>query len=116
MKDLVLESLDAGKADDIATVDLDGQSAIADTIIVASGTSSKHVQSLAQNLKGRLETRGVKGIRIEGLTQSDWVALDTGDIIVHLFRPEVRGFYNIEKMWGAFQGLDAAESHSHISA
>lgn len=72
-------------------------------MIIASGTSSRHVSALAQKLKTRLEFRGVKGMAIEGLSQSDWVAIDAGDVIVHLFRPEVRNFYNIEKMWGAFQ-------------
>jgi ribosome-associated protein len=70
-------------------------------MIIASGTSSRHVSALAKKLRERLEIRGVKGMRIEGMDQSDWVAIDAGDIIVHLFRPEVRAFYNIEKMWGA---------------
>lgn len=116
MKDLIEQSLDADKADDIVTVDLNNQTALADYIIVASGTSSRHVHALAEKLKERLLARGVKGIRIEGIAQSDWVILDAGDIIVHLFRPEVRGFYNIEKMWGAFQGLETVTAHNHISA
>ncbi len=108
--------MDADKADDIVTVNLNEQAAIADYIIVASGTSSRHVYAMAQKLKERLEIRGVKGIHIEGLAQSDWVAIDAGDIIVHLFRPEVREFYNIERMWGAFQGFDVVDSHTQISA
>lgn len=80
---------------------MDEESAIADYMIVASGTSSRHVAAIAEKLKDRLAARGVSNIRIEGLTQSDWVVLDAGDIIVHLFRPEVREFYNIEKMWCA---------------
>ena len=72
-------------------------------MIVASGTSSRHVNALAQKLKTRLELKGVKGMCMEGMSQCDWVAIDAGDVIVHLFRPEVRDFYNIEKMWGAFQ-------------
>lgn len=105
--------MDADKAEDIVTVDLNDQAAIADYIIVASGTSSRHVSAMASKLKERLEIRGVKGIRIEGMSQSDWVAIDAGDIIVHLFRPEVREFYNIEKMWGAFQGFDVIDAHVH---
>ncbi len=75
-------------------------------MIIASGTSSRHVSALASKLKDRLAARGVKNVMIEGLEQSDWVAIDAGDIVVHLFRPEVRSFYNMEKMWGAFQPFD----------
>lgn len=100
LKDLIEKSLDADKATDIVAIDLSGQSAIADYMIIASGTSSRHVSALAEKLKARLEMSGVKGIKAEGLSQCDWVALDAGDIIIHLFRPEVREFYNIEKMWG----------------
>ena len=73
-------------------------------MIIASGTSSRHVSAMAEKLKDRLNVRGVKEIRIEGQDQSDWVVLDAGDVIVHLFRPEVREFYKIEKMWGMFAG------------
>lgn len=75
------------------------ESALADYIIVASGTSSTQIKSMANKLKDRLNVRGIKDIRIEGASQGDWVVLDMGDIVVHLFRPEVRDFYNIEKMW-----------------
>ena len=68
-------------------------------MIIASGTSSRHVHALADKLKERLHAKGVKNIRTEGLSQSDWVVMDAGDVIIHLFRPEVREFYNIEKMW-----------------
>lgn len=93
--------MDADKAMDIVVIDLKEQSGLADYMIIASGTSSRHVSSMATKLKDRLSARGIKGIAIEGLSQSDWVAIDAGDIIVHLFRPEVRDFYNIEKMWNA---------------
>lgn len=76
-------------------------------MIVATGTSSRHVNALAKKLRERLEIRGVKNIRLEGVEQSDWVVMDAGDVIVHLFRPEVRAFYNIEKMWGAFHPLES---------
>ncbi len=76
-----------------------GDSALADYIIVASGTSSTQTVRMAAKLKDRLSARGIKNIRIEGAAQGDWVVLDAGDIVVHLFRPEVREFYNIEKMW-----------------
>jgi len=116
MKELIAQSLDADKAEDIKIIDLQSQSAIADYMIVATGTSSRHVSGLASKLKDRLEARGIKGIKAEGMAQADWVALDTGDIIVHLFREEVRAFYNIEKMWMPVNGLDGGGTHSQISA
>ncbi len=100
MKDLVEQSLDADKALDVVTINLDDQSGIADYMIIASGTSTRHVSALAIKLRERLEARGLKNVRIEGLSQSDWVVVDAGDVVVHIFRPEVRSFYNIEKMWG----------------
>lgn len=114
MKELIEQSLDADKALDIITIDLHDQNALADYMIIASGTSSRHVNALAQKLKTRLEARGVKGIRFEGLTQSDWVAIDAGDVIIHLFRPEVREFYNMEKMWGAYTAYENSAHHAHI--
>ncbi|HEU4837999.1 MAG TPA: ribosome silencing factor [Micavibrio sp.] len=98
-KDLIQKSLDDDKAQDIQVINLSGQSALADYIIVASGTSSRHITSMAEKLCERLAARGSKGIRTEGMAQANWVVVDAGDVIVHLFRPEVREFYNIEKMW-----------------
>ena len=109
LKALIEQSLDADKALDIVTIDLGNRTALADYIIVASGTSSRHVKALAEKLKDRLAARGVKNIRMEGLAQSDWVALDAGDIIVHLFRPEVRAFYNMEKMWSPCYSFDTTD-------
>lgn len=99
IKTLIEKSLDADKALDVTTIALDEQSGIADYMVIATGTSSRHVSALAENLADMLSRKGVKGIRIEGLRQSDWVVMDAGDVVVHLFRPEVRAFYNIEKMW-----------------
>ncbi|PZQ44795.1 MAG: ribosome silencing factor [Micavibrio aeruginosavorus] len=99
MKDFIVKSLDGDKAMDIEVINLSGQSALADYIIVASGTSSRQITSMAEKLRERLEARGHKGIRTEGMGQANWVVFDAGDVIVHLFRPEVREFYNIEKMW-----------------
>jgi len=107
--------LDADKAQDIKVIDLQSQSAIADYMVIATGTSSRHVAAIASKVKERLEGRGIKGIKIEGLAQSDWVAIDTGDIIIHLFREEVRSFYNIEKMWVPFVTHDGSHP-SQISA
>lgn len=99
MKAVIEESLDADKAIDMTTIDLKGQTAIADYMIVASGTSSRQVAAMAEKLQVRLKGLGLSDVRIEGKDQCNWVIVDAGDIIVHLFRPEVREFYNIEKMW-----------------
>ncbi|PZO85724.1 MAG: ribosome silencing factor [Micavibrio aeruginosavorus] len=99
LKNLIVESLDGDKGDDIQVINLEGQSALADYIIVVSGTSSRHIVSMAEKLRERLHAHGTQDIRIEGIGQANWVVLDAGDVIVHLFRPEVREFYNIEKMW-----------------
>lgn len=105
MKELIEQSLDTDKAQNIVCIKM-ADSSLADYMIVASGTSSRHVESLARKLKERLQLKGVKGINIEGIPQADWVVMDAGDIIVHLFRPEVREFYNIEKMWCAHPTFD----------
>lgn len=110
MKDLVVQSLDDDKGQNIEVIDLRGQSALADYIIVVSGTSSRQIISMAEKLTERLEARGHKGIRSEGVGQANWVVLDAGDIIVHLFRPEVREFYDIEKMWSVPHPTDAAKN------
>lgn len=102
LKDLVVKSIDDDKGFNIQTISLSEQehdSSLADYIIIASGTSSTQIKAIASKLKDRLHARGIKDIRVEGLSQSDWVVVDMGDIVVHLFRPEVREFYNIEKMW-----------------
>ena len=84
---------------DIVTIDLTGKSALADTMIVASGRSQRHVSAVADHLLRALKEGGHGSARVEGLPHSDWVLIDTGDVIVHLFRPEVRVFYNLEKLW-----------------
>lgn len=99
LKDLIIASLDDDKATEIETIDLRGQSALADYMVIASGTSSRQVARMAEKLQERLHGRGCRNIRLEGVAQGDWVVLDAGDVIVHIFRPEVREFYDIEKMW-----------------
>jgi len=99
LKDAILHVLDENKAEEIESIDLNGQSSLADYMIVASGTSSRQVAALAGKLEEKLPQYGFEVIRIEGLPTADWVVVDCGDAIVHLFRPEVRDFYNIEKMW-----------------
>jgi ribosome-associated protein len=99
LKEAILKSLDSDKGQNIEVIDLSGHSALADYIIIVSGTSSRHITSMADKLCERLDAFGTGDIRIEGKAQADWVVVDAGDIIIHLFRPEVREFYNIEKMW-----------------
>ncbi len=97
----VLKTLDTAKAEQVVAVDLAGKSTIADTMVVASGRSSRHVNAIADQVVEELKKHGQKNIRIEGVPQCDWVLVDAGDIIVHVFRPEVRSFYNLEKLWSA---------------
>lgn len=99
LKDAIMHVLDENKAEEIESIDLNGQSSLADYMIVASGTSSRQVAALAGKLEEKLPQYGFQVLRTEGLPTADWVVVDCGDAIVHLFRPEVRDFYNIEKMW-----------------
>jgi ribosome-associated protein len=92
-------SLEDDKAEEIVSIDIRGKSSLADVMIVASGRSQRHVGALADNLTKKLKEQGFGDIRTEGLPHCDWVLVDAGDIIVHIFRPEVRSFYNIEKIW-----------------
>jgi ribosome-associated protein len=89
------------KAEDIVTINLSGKSSIADFMVVATGRSNRHVSSTAEQVIKDLEKAHVSRVRVEGLRQGDWVLIDGGDVIVHLFRPEVREHYNLEKMWSA---------------
>jgi ribosome-associated protein len=95
---LILASLDEDKAEEIVSIDIAGKSSVADMIVVASGRSQRHVAALADHLIEKLKEAGGSP-RAEGLPNADWVLVDAGDVIVHLFRPEVRAFYNIEKIW-----------------
>ena len=97
--ELIEQSLDDDKAIDILSIDLTGKSSIADAMVVASGASVRQVGAMAGHLREKLKAAGIKGISIEGLENCDWVLIDSGDVIVHLFRPEVRDFYNLEKLW-----------------
>ncbi|MGE3141751.1 MAG: ribosome silencing factor [Hyphomonadaceae bacterium] len=96
---LILASLDEDKAEDIVAIDVKGKSSVADMLIVASGRTQRHVGALADHLMRKLKEAGAKHLRVEGMPSCDWVLLDAGDVIVHLFRPEVRSFYNIERIW-----------------
>ena len=97
----VLASLDDAKAEDTVTIDIQGKSALGDFMVVTSGRSHRHVGAIADRLVGDLKEAGFGPVRVEGLPHCDWVLIDSGDLIVHIFRPEVRDFYNLEKMWMA---------------
>ena len=95
----ILAQLEDAKAEDIATIDLNGKAAIADGMVIATGRSNRHVGAIADQLVERLKAEGHRDLRVEGMTHADWVLVDAGDVIVHIFRPEVRTFYNLEKLW-----------------
>jgi ribosome-associated protein len=96
---LIVTALDTNKGEEIVTIDLAGKSSFADAMIIASGRSARHVMSLAHHVSDALKQAGYPTPPTEGKESGDWVLLDAGDVIVHLFRPEVRQFYNLEKMW-----------------
>ncbi len=97
---LVEATLDDDKALNVVAIKLTGKSDMADYMVVASGTSGRHVASMAEHLRAQMKTDGIAKVAVEGLQQADWVLVDGGDVVVHIFRPEVREFYNLEKMWG----------------
>jgi ribosome-associated protein len=97
----VLASLDDAKAEGTTTIDIRSKSALGDYMVVTSGRSNRHVGAIADRLVGALKGAGLGPLRVEGLPHCDWVLVDAGDLIVHIFRPEVREFYNLEKMWTA---------------
>lgn len=105
---LIVKSLDDDKAEDIVSIDLTGKSSVADFLVIASGRSSRQVGAIAEHLVERIAKETGRKVRAEGKTVGDWVLIDTGDIVVHIFRPEIRGFYNLEKMWGAAMPEPAA--------
>jgi len=104
---LVLNSLDEDQAQDLVSIPLEGKTAIADHMVIASGRSTRQVAAIAQKLAERIKHAGHGNPRVEGLPAADWVLVDAGDVIVHIFRPEVRSFYNLERMW-AFGDAPAA--------
>lgn len=104
---LVEKTLDDHKAEDVVVINLSGKSSIAESMVIATGRSQRQVLALAESLREALDPV-TRRLSIEGLPQGDWVLIDTGDVIVHVFRPEVRSFYNLEKMWGAALPSDPA--------
>ena len=103
----VLATLEDAKAEDTVAIDLAGKTSLADAMIVTSGRSNRHVGAIADQLIEKLKAEGHTGLRVEGMPHCDWVLIDAGDVIVHIFRPEVRSFYNLERMW-AFGDAPAA--------
>ena len=106
---LVLAQLDEDQAQDIVSIPLEGKSSIADHMVIASGRSTRQVAAMAQKLAEKIKEAGYGSSRVEGLPAADWVLIDAGDVVIHLFRPEVRSFYNLERMW-SFEGAEAAAS------
>ncbi|MEA2934097.1 MAG: ribosome-associated protein [Variibacter sp.] len=98
---LVLAQLDDAKAEDTVTIDLTGKTTIGDYMVVTSGRSNRQVGAIADRLVKAFGEAGIRGVRVQGVPHCDWVLIDAGDVIVHVFRPEVRTFYNLEKMWAA---------------
>src|SRR5205807_7474817 len=96
---MILSRLDDMKAEETVTIDLRGKSAFSDYMIVTSGRANRHVGAIAENVTKALKETGMKSIHVEGLPNCDWVLIDSGDVIVHVFRPEVREFYNLERLW-----------------
>jgi len=104
---LVLKQLDDDQAQEIVSIPLEGKSSIADHMVIASGRSTRQVASMAQKLAEEIKKAGYGHARVEGLPAADWVLIDAGDVVVHLFRPEVRSFYNLERMW-SFEGSETS--------
>ncbi|PZQ22740.1 MAG: ribosome silencing factor [Sphingopyxis macrogoltabida] len=96
---LILHQLDEDQAQETISIPLAGKSSIADHMVIASGRSTRHVSAIADKLAQRIKQEAGRSVRVEGLPNADWVLIDAGDVIVHLFRPEVRSFYNLERMW-----------------
>ena len=118
---VVISSLEEFKAQDIVKIDLIGKTSMADSMLIASGTSSRQIRAIAENTVTEIKKSSSVNVNIEGLNQSDWVLIDAGDIIIHLFRPEVREFYNLEKMWQVDSTEDASTetiepvSYTHLT-
>ena len=111
LHELVLRSLDDDQALDVVSIPLSGKSNIADYMVIASGRSTRQVAAMAQKLAERVKQELSRSVRIEGLPVADWVLIDADDVIVHLFRPEVRSFYNLERMWAFEERPPTAASH-----
>jgi ribosome-associated protein len=112
IRKVALRCLGDMKAENTVAIDLTGKTSIADTMIVASGRSHRHVGAIAERVVQALKDEGLGSPRVEGLPACDWVLIDAGDVLIHIFRPEVRSFYNLEKMWGADRPHDRASDRA----
>ena len=106
----ILAQLEDDKAENVVTIDLEGRASFADVMVIASGRSARHVASSADHLADRVKADGFGRAVVEGEKTGDWAIVDCGDVVVHLFRPEVREFYDLESMWSAAEGVRAANS------
>ena len=110
---LIMHQLDEDQAQEVVSIPLAGISSIADHMVIASGRSSRHVAAMAEKIAARVKQELRAPVRLEGLPTADWVLIDAGDVIVHLFRPEVRSFYNLERMWGADSSVAPVAAPRH---
>jgi ribosome silencing factor RsfS/YbeB/iojap len=101
MQAVIVESLESDKAEEVTTLDLAGRAAFTDRMVIATGLADRQITAMATHLEEKLAEAGIKRVQIEGSGGSDWVLIDAGDIVVHLFKPEARALYGLEKMWGA---------------
>ena len=111
---MVEQSLEDDLAEDVRVITLAGKSEIAEYMVVASGRSARKVGAMAEHLIMRLKTAGIPGVRVEGQSRGDWILVDAGDVIVHLFRPDVRTYYNLEKLWGP-EFEESGQAHSALT-
>lgn len=107
----IVHWLDEAKAEEVVTIDLAGKTSIGDFMVIATGRSDRHVGAIADQISRKLKEKGLSRVRVEGMEACDWVLIDTGDIIVHVFRDEVREFYNLEKMWSADRPGEPSTAH-----
>jgi len=112
----IQSTLDDDKAEDLVTIDLTGRSALTDAIVIATGRSARHVTALAENLARRLKEWGYGTARIEGLPQGDWVLIDAKDVVVHIFRAEVRAYYDLEGMWSVDETSHRRRASDHLGS
>jgi ribosome-associated protein len=108
LMNVILDSMEDSKAEEIIPINVEGRSSMADGMVIASGRANRHVAAIADHLVDKLKAFGQKDVRVEGLETSDWVLVDAGNIIVHIFRPEVRSFYNLEKLWSEHAPLESS--------
>ncbi len=110
LMDVILDAMEDAKAEQIIPINVEGRSSMADGMVIASGRANRHVAAIADQLVEKLKAFGQKDVRVEGLETSDWVLVDAGNVIVHIFRPEVRSFYNLEKLWSEHAPLENRDS------